>query len=485
MGLRINTNIPSVTALRTLQAAEFAQRKSLERLSTGLRINRAGDDPSGLVISERLRSQIKAMGQALDNSQNASNMMSTTEAALNEVASLLVGIKESIVFALNTGANDLEQIDAEQDAIDNALSSIDRIAATTRFGTRKLLDGGSGLKVTGTAGAVNASDINVQNIIFDSQASQTFTLNIRTLASQATLLFGTAYTGAGASSASIRLSGNLGTQDITIASSFTVAQFDDAINVFTSDTGVFSSLGVLRSVEYGSRESLSLQVLSGTLTGTGLSSASAIQTDTGSDLSGFVNGISFDADGHRIRVVSDALTADIRTSSAVAVGTASTFTVKNSGLTYQLNESNGASDREQVGLRAMQTALLGETTRSVKGMGGTTNTIGGFLSSLESGGTNDLNSNPKNALRIVDRAIDQVSDMRAYLGAFQAQTIDPNIRALSVATENLTASESTIRDLDFAEETANFTKHQILFQSGIAVLAQANLISQSVLTLLG
>ena len=110
---------------------------------------------------------------------------------------------------------------------------------------------------------------------------------------------------------------------------------------------------------------------------------------------------------------------------------------------------------------------------------------GGVLSSLRSGGANDLLSNPENALRIVDAAIDDVTDLRAYLGAFKQQTIDTNINSLAVAVENLTASESTIRDLDFAAETAEFTRSQILFYSGIAVMAQTNLISQSVLTLLG
>ena len=104
MALRINTNISSITALRNLQAADRAQQKSLERLSTGLRINRASDDPSGLVISEQLRAQIRGIKQALENSQNASNLISTTEAALNEVSSLLLGIRESILFALNTGS---------------------------------------------------------------------------------------------------------------------------------------------------------------------------------------------------------------------------------------------------------------------------------------------------------------------------------------------------------------------------------------------
>ncbi|MEM7260457.1 MAG: flagellin, partial [Planctomycetota bacterium] len=166
-----------------------------------------------------------------------------------------------------------------------------------------------------------------------------------------------------------------------------------------------------------------------------------------------------------------------------------TFTVEDSGLTFQLNQNEGVHDREQVGISSVHSSHLGASARSVNsvstGGGPSSITVGGFLSPLVSGGENDLNTNAKNALRIIDLAIDEVTDRRAYLGAFQSQTIDTNVSSLSVAVENLAASESAIRDLDFAEETAAFTKNQILYQSGISVLAQSNLISQSVLSLLG
>ena len=138
MGLRVNTNASAVTALRNLRLSDAAQSKSLERLSTGLRINRASDDPSGLVISEQLRAQVKSLGQALENTQNASNLIGTAEAALAEVSKLLIDIRESALFALNTGGTSQEQVEAEQDAVDAAIGAIDRIAASTRFGRTQL-----------------------------------------------------------------------------------------------------------------------------------------------------------------------------------------------------------------------------------------------------------------------------------------------------------------------------------------------------------
>ncbi len=484
MALRINTNIASITAMRNLRAADAAQRKSLERLSTGLRINRAADDPSGLVISEQLRAQIASMKQALRNSQDASNLVGTAEAALNEVNSLLVQIRESVVFALNTGAASSEEIEAEQDAVDNAISAIDRIAQTTSFGTKRLLDGSAAIKTASTLGS-GIKELNIQNVQFDGNSALTFTVQINSPASQAALFTGSAYSGA-SNNTVIRITGPEGTEEVTLASSFTsTTDFDNAVNAVTGSTGVYASGGKLYSVDYGSSVAISLEVVSGTLTmGSGaLTSASSVQRDTGTDAVAYINGSPVNADGNTLRVVSEFLTGDI----ILAPGTTSnqSFKLQKSGLVFQLNDDVPLSDRERIGIRSIDSSYLGMPTRSVKGIGGNTFTIGGYLSSLKSGQSNDLSSNPENALRIVDAAINDITDLRAYLGAFKQQTIDTNINSLSVAVENLTASESTIRDLDFAAETAEFTRSQVLFQSGIAVLAQTNLISQSVLSLLG
>jgi len=500
MGLRINTNVSSIGALRNLQRADAMQQKSLERLSTGLRINRASDDPSGLVISEQLRAQIRGMEQAAENSQNAANLMSTAEAALDEVNQLLIDIRESVVFALNTGGNDPAQIDAEQDTIDNALRSIDRISQTTRFATRSLLDGSSGIRTDNMASVIE--DVSVQSVTFDDFAtsSRTFTINTGTqLAQQANVSAAAANGGqdwgnyaSTTNGVTLRITGALGTRDVTVMAGASSAQFADAINTYTSETGVYVDTAAgatqnnLMSVEYGSRQTMSVEVVAGDITtSTGAKAVGSIVTDSGADLTGDINGIAFKADGNKIRIVSDVLSADMRLdATTVAASTAYTFDVENTGLVFQLNQSYSTADREQVGLKNVSTAVLGSRARSITGMGGTAITVGGFLSSLAGGGANDLATNAANALRVVDEAINEISDHRAYLGAFQSQTVETNLSSLKVAIENLTASESAIRDLDFAEETADFTRNQILYQSGIAVLAQSNLISQSVLTLL-
>ena len=494
MALRINTNIPSVTALRHLNRTDGAVRKSLERLSTGLRINSAADDPSGLVISEQLRKQIASMKQALRNSQNASNMIGTAEAALDETHALLIRIREAVVFALNTGGNSPEQIDAEQDSVDNMISSIDRIAETTRFATRRLLDGTSAIKTTSTVGSA-ITDMNIQSVQFDGNSQLSFNIAITQVASRAggTDLLAAGF-GAASNGTVLRITGNLGTEDIALDASFTsgtggaASAFNDAINALTGNTGIYASNGLLYSVDYGSDAAISLEVVSGTLTlqgGTDLTASSSVRSDMGVDVGGYINGASFYGRGNQIRVVSSFLTGDFTLAEGTDSSSALGFRVRTSGLVFQINDDAPLSNRERLGIRSTDSSMLGTSAYTVPGIGGNTLTQGGFLSSLVSGGSNDLKANPLNALRIVDAAVNDISDLRAYLGAFKSQTLDTNINSLAVAVENLAASESTIRDLDFAEETANYTRLQILYQSGISVLAQSNLMAQNVLTLLG
>lgn len=129
--------------------------KSIERLSTGLRIVRAADDPSGLVISERFRAQVEGIGQAVKNAQDGINMVQTAEGALDEVSSILRGMRNVAVHAANTGPNDAETLQADQNQISEAIKTLDRIASTTQFGAKKILDGSAG--VTGTVTNANVS----------------------------------------------------------------------------------------------------------------------------------------------------------------------------------------------------------------------------------------------------------------------------------------------------------------------------------------
>ena len=148
MGLRINTNMAALIGQRNVGRADRALSKTLERLSSGLRINRAADDPSGLAVAERQRAQIAGLNQAIENAERATSLVQTGEAALDEVNSILVHMRELAVDSANVGVNDSNAMAANQAEVDNALATLDRIARDTAFGTKKLLDGSAANSVT-------------------------------------------------------------------------------------------------------------------------------------------------------------------------------------------------------------------------------------------------------------------------------------------------------------------------------------------------
>ncbi len=141
MGLRINNNIESMVAHRNLLKNERALSKSLERLASGQKVNRAADDPAALVISEHMRSKINGMEQSIRNNEIAISLVQTAEGSMNEISSLLIGIRQRAISAANVGASDNAMTAASQAEIENALSSLDRIVSSTQFGHHKLLDG--------------------------------------------------------------------------------------------------------------------------------------------------------------------------------------------------------------------------------------------------------------------------------------------------------------------------------------------------------
>lgn len=466
MGLRVNTNTTALTALRNLREADRAQARSLERLSTGLRINSAADDPSGLVVSEQFRAQIGSLKQALENTEFGANLLGTAEAALTEVSSLLIGIRESVIFALNTGGASVDQIAAEQDSVDSAVLAIDRVSGTTRYGRTGLLNGTSSF-VTSTVSSF-ITDLTLRTVFFGTgETTKTFTATVASLASRG----GLSISSFGATSGIIRITGSLGTEDILVLPGLSVS---GAINAVRDFTGIYASGGFAFTEARGSTERVTVSVVRGAYLG-------STGTDFGTNLGVTVSGAPVAANGLNIRVDGSFLKAELTFSSAVGVGTTAAFTVKRSGLNFQLNTEAVGHDSIRFGLPSVDSSFLGKPATARGAAGGL---VGGFLASIISGAENDLTKNPSNALRIVDQSIDEINRLRGFLGALEQQNLEPNARSLGIALENLIASNSEIRDLDFAAETAEFTRAQVLFAAGTSVLASANLIPQTVLTLL-
>ncbi len=480
----INTNIPSQISQRQLAQSQISLSKSLERLSSGLRINRGADDPAGLIVSERLRSEVFASKQAIRNSARAINVIATTEGALNEVSALLSDIQAKLLEAANTGAFSEEERDANQLQIDSAIKSIARISNTTTFAGRKLLDGTLGYVTSGVTTSA-LSDVAVLGAKFGTRAFIPVDVNVTTSAQKATLQF--PGSSVGTSPVIIDLQGPDGIVTLNFPASASANDIITAINAEQDATGITAaaattvSLGpppvasgvLIQSRGYGSREFVSVSVLnnSGAFNLTDLNGG-ANTREEGIDASGTINGAPTIGDGLLLKRFSSLLDIEVTLDEAFGVGT-SQFAITSGGALFQLGPEVNTNQQENIGVQSVNPNKLG-------------NRVVGFLSTVGSGQNNDLRSgNSRAASDIISLAIDQIAVLRGRLGSFERNTLQTNINQLGITTENLTSAESVIRDTDFAVETSELTRAQILVQAGNSVLAIANAQSQNVLSLLG
>lgn len=479
---RINSNVPSLIAQRHLGLSQRSLRTSLERLSSGLKINRGADDPAGLIVSERLRSEISVVRQAIENSERAINVIATTEGALDEVQALLTDIQALVVEAANSGAFSDEEIAANQLQIDNAIDSITRIANTTTFAGRKLLNGELDYVTSGINSSM-LTDVNVLGAKFGSQPYVAVDVNVSQSAQQAELRYPAAQLTASGATLSIR--GPDGIVTLTFPASATTVRMAEEINRNVDATGVVavasgaSGISGLRifTKEYGSDAMLSVTTLPNSSFSMVDRNGATVKNTKGRDATATINGIAATADGLRLSFSSSLLKLDVMLSEDFGNGTlglgATTFAITGGGALFQLGPQVNTNLQENIGVKSMQANQLG-------------NSVIGYLSELQDGQPKSLRSkNFTEASKIVQEVITQVAVLRGRLGAFERNTLQPNINQLQITTENLTSSESVIRDTDFAVETSELTRSQILVQAGNSVLAIANAQSQNVLTLLG
>jgi len=364
--MRINQNIAAFNAYRNLNQTQNQQASSLEKLSSGFRINRAADDASGLVNSENLRSQIGGLKVATRNAQDAISLVQTAEGAQTEVHSILQRMRDLVVQSGNLGTNDGAALKANQDEINELASELDRIATQTQFGTKQILAGERTERVADGTGTDPGT--------FDESG-----LNSAT-----------------------DFAGLVGAVNTAFGSTLESAEDLKQVKV-TKDDGTQTTLYELA-------------------------------TDPAGDYQ------------------SPGLAAD---------DSVSVITSGESNFVFQVGANSGQ-------------------TVDVTVEGVNSSTLGVNALDVESGDAQEIGD----ALDAIDSAIGTVSENRATLGAFQNR-MESTIRNVGVAVENLSAAESRIRDTDMAEEMVEFTRSQILSQAGTAMLAQANMVPQSVLQLLG
>jgi len=470
---RINTNVASLGSLQDLGRSHAAMRTSLERLSSGLRINTAADDPAGLIASEFLRAEMASLSQAIDNSERAVHVVTTAEGALNEVSSLLVDIRSLVVESANRGGLIESEIEANQLQVDSAIESINRIANTASFDGTNLLNGNLGF-VTSGVNAAQIADLTIYGAQFGQQANLPVDVQVITNADTAQLSYATSTI---ASNVTIEVAGKDGTEVFNFVSATNASAILFAVNQMADATGVSASFinsaavgsGItFQSREYGSDAFTSVRALTGTF-----ALAGGASRDTGEDAVVTVNGQMAYAEGLDVKLNTSVLDMAMTLDSGIADGTTLTrFTVVSGGALFQLGSDVTLNQQANIGIQSVTANNLGGDQ--------------GTLNELSTGGDHSLmGGNLTTTQRIVDQAIDDVSKLRGRLGAFQLNTLETNINSLQVALENITAAESSIRDADFAAETANLTRAQILVQAGTSVLSIANSSPQSVLSLLG
>lgn len=591
--LRINQNISAMQGHYYLQMNENSYNTSIERLSSGLRINKAADDPAGLVISEKYRSQVDGLQQAINNSKDGVGMIQTAEGAMDEMNTLLRNMRTLALHAANTGTTDTDAAQADQSQINSMVGSLNKIVDRTKFGTKALLDGSNGVagSTSGDAGlsfvsATGATTAGKYNVTVSAQAtkgdikssstamayvsntiagsatatinsseyielsgdlikgatgSDTYRINLTsgdTLASiTATLAADTKLSGIVSftvTAANLTIKGDSYIGGISVKSSSASCKaatgIDTAVTALTTTTLTAASYSAFktsmdesftfRDVATGLQKDVTIS--KGTTLANAKSALAAVAVDAGVDVA--MSGTQFDftsrsygsAAGSKVEMKhSDANTANIDFDDAFAAGTfkniakeaygggvagtditgtidgvtatgagqvmtsttgnskdvslkytgtgitsGSTVTVAKSGLDFQVGAFQGQT----------ATAIINDLHAYALGKGAAG---GGSTDSLQkvdvtrSGGASE-------ALSVIDKAIAQLSSARGDLGSFQKDVLESTVRNLGVAKQNLSSAESQIRDADMAQEMLNYSRSQILQQTGMAMLAQAN-----------
>ena len=480
---RINTNIPALRAIRLNQVNQGELGLRLERLSTGLRINRGRDDPAGLIASEALRSEIRTIQQAIENSTRANNVISTAEGAIQEVSALLLELQSLVVATANEGGLLDEEVRANQLAVDSILDSIDRIGNTTSFGSEKLLDGSRAYILS----AVPPSQLASVSVFAARLPAASFR-DVQVRVTQSAQTAQVSYVGATAggtsttSATTIEVRGPSGGHLLSFASGTTLSEIRSAINNVLDATGVsavvsaasggIASALVLNSTSLGSEAFVSVTPITGNFIAAG--NGGIELRDTGVDAGVLVDGQPADVKGLRADVRAGGLDARIYLTQSFGQTLSSiTFSITGGGMLFQITPELSSNGTIAAAFDRISATSLG-------------NSVTGWLYTLRSGTENDFTSkNFATAQAIVEEAVSQVAFYRGRLGSIQKDFIDPSIDSQRVTLENVTASESIIRDADMAVEVSALTRAQVLVQSTQTTLQIANSVPRMVLALLG
>ncbi len=469
MAMVINTNIMSLNAQRNLSKTNNMLATSMERLSTGLRINSAKDDAAGLAISERMTSQIRGLNQAIRNANDGISLAQTAEGALSSSGDILQRVRELAVQAAN-GSNSASDRQALQDEVNQLVSELDRISTTTQFNGKNLLDGSFGTQQFQVGANANQTiSASADNFRTNAYGLQRITGTADSADDGTGLRFDGANTIDIASAKGSVAGINVGGSAMEAAAN---------INANSSDTGVTATASTELDISFGADGAYSLTIAADN------SSAVTVSFNTADGLQGAVDAFnevtSKTGVTARVNDAGDGVTLTHANGETIALGDT---TVANAGDVTVGGQTLTADANADTAYIEGQVTLDSNNSFSITDGAGAVAATGS--SSLNAVSAIDLTSfdNATTAIAIVDAALSKVNSQRSAFGALQSR-FENAISNLSVSSENLSAARSRIQDADFAAETASMTRAQILQQAGVAMVSQANAAPQTVLSLL-
>lgn len=453
--MRINHNIAALNTYRQLSANNTSTQKSLEKLSSGLSINRAGDNAAGLAISEKMRGQIRGLDQASSNANDGISLIQTAEGALNETQSILQRMRELAVQSSNDTNTTADRAEIQKE-IDQLTQEIDRIGNSTEFNTKKLLNGGASVSATVTpAATADAGFVTITGGSEDTTVGAIVTLTTTGTAVATAASFTITAVTFAATTTNLTAASTVAINGVQF--SFTTANTVQDVLDTINDAGIgvnasfASNQLTIKTDAVGSSSELDFSGAAGNF--------STVADDTGSDATiGGTGFSSYTAIGNHVTIQSGSAKGLEFDLSTMITDDVEVKVDSNGGLNMHIGANENQTMYISVG--DMRAANLGVSGINVR----TKETAEASISTIQS-------------------ALDKVSSERAKLGAYQNR-LEHTINNLGTTSENLSASESRIRDVDMAKEMMSFTKNNILSQAAQAMLAQANQQPQSVLQLL-
>jgi flagellin len=479
MASTINTNVNTLTAQRNLGMSQLSLSTSMSRLSSGLRINSAKDDAAGLAISERMTSQIRGLNQATRNANDAISLSQTAEGALGAITTNLQRMRELSVQSAN-GTNSASDRVALQAEVTQLAAEIDRVAGTTQFNGQNLLDG-TLTSSTFQVGANAAQTISLS--VANAQGSAIGSNDVKGLLTAGTVTSSVGAKVNNVDAQTLTVSGTLGAKDLTVGVNATAKTVVGLVNAQTGSTGVSATATTTATVA-GILTGATNITLIGKNTGAAVTISGAVAD--AANLTGLVTlvnnqtgttGITATSNGNNLVLTS-------ATGDDIVVGTTDTA---GGGFAATLAGGDGGTKAivttdAVVGGAITFSSSSAFSVKSDKATIVAAATTGSTLSSVSAVNISTA-AGATSALSVIDSALAGISSQRASLGAIQNR-FESTVSNLQTTSENLSASRSRIQDADFAQETANLSRSQILQQAGTAMVAQANQLPQGVLALL-